>query len=227
MLNFRIFIGFDNREPIGYHVLSHSILENSSIPVTITPIKLENLKRFYKRKKTIKDSTDFSISRFLTPYLSNFKGYSLFVDCDFIIRADIIDLIKIIKKNPNKAVWCVKHKNYIPKEKVKFLNEKQLAYNKKNWSSFVIYNNKYCKKLTPAFIENANGLYLHQFRWTKDSLIGSLPKEWNVLIGEQKVPKNFKALHYTKGGPYFKKYRNCEQAKFWFLNKKEMEAGLE
>jgi uncharacterized protein YlzI (FlbEa/FlbD family) len=131
MLNFRIFIGFDNREPIGYHVLSHSILENSSIPVTITPIKLENLKRFYKRKKTIKDSTDFSISRFLTPYLSNFEGYSLFVDCDFIIRADIIDLIKIIKKNPNKAIWCVKHKNYIPKEKVKFLNEKQLPYDKK------------------------------------------------------------------------------------------------
>jgi hypothetical protein len=47
------------------------------------------------------------------------------------------------------------------------------------------------------------------------------------LIGEQEVPKNFKALHYTKGGPYFKKYRNCEQSKFWFLNKKEMEAGLE
>jgi hypothetical protein len=99
MLNFRIFIGFDNRESIGYHVLCHSILENSSIPVTITPIKLENLKRFYKRKKAIKDSTDFSISRFLTPYLSNFEGYSLFVDCDFIVRADIIDLIKIIKKN--------------------------------------------------------------------------------------------------------------------------------
>jgi len=44
---------------------------------------------------------------------------------------------------------------------------------------------------------------LHQFRWTKDHLIGSLPKEWNVLVGEQKIPKNFKSLHYTVGGPYF------------------------
>ena len=228
MLNFRIFIGFDNREPIGYHVLSHSILENSSIPVTITPIKLENLKKFYKRKKTIKDSTDFSISRFLTPYLSNFKGYSLFVDCDFIIRADIIDLIKIIKKNPNKAIWCVKHKNYIPKEKVKFLNEKQLPYDKKNWSSFVIYNNKKCKILTPKFIEKANGLYLHQFKWIKnDNMIGSLPSSWNVLVGEKIIKKNFKALHFTKGGPYFKQYRKCQGSKYWFNYYSKMLLGLE
>jgi len=226
MRPFKIFIGYDPREKIAFHVLSQSIIEHSSIPVSISPINLNNLKKFYKRKKRVKDSTEFSISRFLTPYLSDYKGYSLFVDCDFIIRDDVAKLLKIVKSDPKKALWCVKH-NYIPKNKIKFLNEEQLIYSKKNWSSFVIYNNKYCKKLTPAFIEKANGLYLHQFRWTKDSLIGALPKEWNVLIGEQKVPKNFKALHYTKGGPYFKKYRNCEQAKFWFLNKKEMEAGLE
>jgi hypothetical protein len=222
----KIFIGYDPREVIAFHVLSYSIIKNSSIPVEIVPIYLKNLRKFYKRKKRILDSTEFSISRFLVPYLSGFKGISLFVDCDFVFKGDIADLLKIVKSDPKRALWCVKH-NYIPKEKRKFLGEKQLVYNRKNWSSFVIYNNKYCRKLTPALVEKANGLYLHQFRWTKDSLIGALPKEWNVLIGEQKVPKNFKALHYTKGGPYFKKYRNCEQAKFWFLNKKEMEAGLE
>jgi lipopolysaccharide biosynthesis glycosyltransferase len=216
---FRIFIGYDKREKIAYHVLSQSIIENSSIPVTITPIKLENLKKFYKRKKGLKDSTEFSISRFLTPYLSNYIGYSLFLDCDFIVQGDIADLLKIIKNDPNKALWCVKH-NHQPKEKFKFLREKQLKYEKKNWSSFVIYNNKKCNKLTPKFISRANGLYLHQFNWTKDSLIGSLPKSWNILVGYDKIPKNFKALHYTKGGPYFKEYRNSAGSKYWHYYRK-------
>jgi hypothetical protein len=228
VIDFRIFIGFDKRESVAFHVLSQSILENSSIPVTITPIRLDNLKIFYNRKKQKKDSTEFSISRFLTPYLSNFKGYSLFVDCDFVFNEDIANLVNIIKKDPNKTVWCVKHKNYIPKEKIKFLKEKQIPYPRKNWSSFVIYNNKRCKILTPKFIEKANGLYLHQFQWIKsDNMIGSLPASWNILIGEQKLKKNFKALHYTKGGPYFKRYRNCEGSEHWFFYKNKALVGLQ
>ena len=211
----KIFIGYDNREKIAYHILSKSIIENSSIPVTITPIKLENLKKFYRRKKGLKDSTEFSISRFLTPYLSNYEGYSLFLDCDFIVKGDIAKLLTIIKKDKNKVLWCVKHKHN-PKETKKFLGEKQLKYNKKNWSSFVIYNNAKCKILKPSFVEKTNGLYLHQFKWTKDSLIGSLPNSWNILVGYQTIPKKFNALHYTKGGPYFKETRNCLGAKYWF-----------
>ena len=217
----KIFIGYDNREKIAFHVLSQSIIENSSIPVTITPIKLENLRKFYRRKKGKKDSTEFSISRFLTPYLSNYEGYSLFLDCDFIVRGDIADLLKIIKKSPSKTIWCVKHK-HIPSETKKFLGEKQLQYGRKNWSSFVIYNNKKCKRLTPKFITKANGLYLHQFRWLNDSDIASLPKEWNILCGYQKIPINFKALHFTKGGPYFKEYSNGPGAKHWFSYKKKI-----
>ena len=68
-----IFIGYDSREKIAFHVLSHSIISNSSIPVKITPINLKNLKKFYNRPKAKNHSTEFSISRFLTPYLSNFN----------------------------------------------------------------------------------------------------------------------------------------------------------
>lgn len=226
MKPFKIFIGYDPREKIAFHVLSQSIIENSSIPVSITPIYLKNLRKFYSRKKRIKDSTEFSISRFLAPYLSNYEGYSLFVDCDFIIREDVAKLLKIAKSNSKKVLWCVKH-NYVPKNKIKFLNEKQLLYSKKNWSSFVVYNNRKCKILTPRFIEKANGLYLHQFKWTKDSLIGALPRQWNVLVGEQKIPKDFKSLHFTVGGPYFKKYKKSSGSNFWFKYKKIMEQGLE
>ena len=213
-MTFKIFIGYDKREKIAYHVLSQSIIENSSIPVSITPIKLENLKKFYKRRKGLKDSTEFSISRFLTPYLSNYKGYSLFLDCDFIINGDIAKLLSIIKKDKNKVLWCVKHK-HSPKETKKFLGEKQLKYDKKNWSSFVIYNNKKCKILTPKFVSRASGLYLHQFRWTKDNLIGSIPRTWNILVGYDKIPKKFNALHYTSGGPYFREFESLESSKYW------------
>ena len=217
-MSLKIFIGYDSREKIAFHVLSQSIIENSSIPVVITPIKLENFRKFYKRKKGLKDSTEFSISRFLTPYLSNYEGYSLFLDCDFIVNGDIAKLVKIIGKSPNKTLWCVKH-NHNPYENKKFLGEKQLKYNRKNWSSFVIYNNKKCKILTPKFVEKANGLFLHQFKWTSDRSIGSLPSNWNVLVGYQKIPKYFNALHYTKGGPYFKEFKNSSGSKYWHFYK--------
>ena len=74
---FKIFIGYDSREKIAYHVLSHSIISNATIPVQITPINLKNLKRFYKRPKAKNHSTEFSISRFLAPYLSNYQGLLL------------------------------------------------------------------------------------------------------------------------------------------------------
>jgi len=218
----KIFIGFDSREKIAYHVLSQSIIANSSIPVNITPINLYNLKNFYNRPKVKKHSTEFSISRFLTPYLSDYKGYSLYLDCDFIVLEDVAKLLRHISKNSSKALWCVKHKEYVPKDKIKFLREKQIPYAKKNWSSFMVFNNAKCKILTPKLVAKANGLYLHQFKWIKEKSIGSLPKNWNILVGEQKFPTKINALHYTLGGPYFKKHSKCHGSKHWFKYKKQI-----
>ena len=218
----KIFIGYDSREKIAYHVLSQSIIDNSTIPVTITPINLKNIKQFYNRAKAKKHSTEFSISRFLTPYLSNYKGYSLFLDCDFIMLGNVANLLKLVSKDKNKVLWCVKHKEYIPKDKIKFLREKQIPYKKKNWSSFMLFNNAKCKILTPKLVSRAHGLYLHQFKWTKEKFIGSLPKNWNILVGEQTFPKKINALHYTLGGPYFKKHSKCEGSKFWFKYKSKI-----
>ena len=70
-------------------------------------------------------------------------------------------------------------------------------------------------------VSKVNGLYLHQFKWTKERLIGALPKNWNVLVGEQKIPKKINALHYTLGGPWFKKHLKSKGAKYWIKYKKE------
>ena len=220
-LKLKIYIGYDSREKIAFHVLSHSILSNSTIPVTITPINLNNLKRFYRRRRGKKDSTEFSISRFLTPYLSNYEGYSLYMDCDFVVLTDVAKLFRYLSKQPNKSLWCVKHK-YLPKDRSKFLKEKQFLYKKKNWSSFMLFNNKKCKRLTLRYVSKSHGLTLHQFKWTKDKLIGSLPKNWNILVGEQKIPKKINALHYTLGGPYFKGHSKCQGSNHWFKYKKQI-----
>ena len=111
----------------------------------------------------------------------------------------------------------VKH-NHVPKEKLKFLNNKQTNYERKNWSSLMLMNNNRCKMLTPEFINNATGLELHRFKWLNDWDIGSIPKKWNYLVDyDDDLNLNvISNLHFTEGGPYFENYRNCSYADIWF-----------
>ncbi len=70
----RIFIGFDARETVAWHVLSHSILARASQPVSLVPLALPNLGPLMTRERNSLQSTDFSFSRFLTPYLSGYEA---------------------------------------------------------------------------------------------------------------------------------------------------------
>lgn len=87
----RIFIGFDSKEIVAYHVLCQSIVEHSSAPVAFSPIVLNNLGGLFTRERNPLQSTEFSFSRFLVPYLSNYEGWSIFMDCDMLARADIVN----------------------------------------------------------------------------------------------------------------------------------------
>ena len=40
----KVFIGYDTKEKAAFTTLSHSIIQNSTKPVSITPIALSNLK---------------------------------------------------------------------------------------------------------------------------------------------------------------------------------------
>ena len=215
-----IFIGYDSNEKIAYHVLSESILRNSTEPVKITPIFLKNIKNFFNRERNQISSTEFSFSRFIVPYLMNYQGWGLFMDCDMLMKADIAELWKL--RDSKYAVQLCKHE-YSPKSNIKFLNQVQTVYEKKNWSSFMLINSEKCKKLTPEYVNSASGLELHQFKWLEnESLIGSLPLEWNWLVGEYSYKKDVKNIHYTKGGPYFKKSSNCDYASDWLDLYKDM-----
>jgi hypothetical protein len=216
----RIFIGFDERETVAWHVLTHSILARASMPVSFTPLALNNLKAVFTRQREALQSTDFSFSRFLTPYLSGYEGWSLFMDCDMLMRRDIAELWAL--RDERYAVMCVKH-DHQPKEAVKFLDQPQTPYNKKNWSSVMLFNNAKCRALTPEFVNTASGLQLHQFKWLgDDGLIGGIPATWNHLVGYSAEMPNAANVHYTLGGPYFDEYRECEHAQAWFASQQEM-----
>jgi hypothetical protein len=209
----RVFIGFDSKEVVAYHVLVQSILDHASIPVTFTPIALSTLSGVFRRERNQLQSTEFSFSRFLVPYLSGFEGWSLFCDCDMLFRADIAELWSL--RDESFSVLCCKH-DYQPKEDIKFLGQVQTKYEKKNWSSVMLFNNARCRALSAEYVNSATGLELHQFKWLgDDSLIGELPPRWNHLVGYSAPSRDVSLVHFTLGGPYFDEYRDCEFAPAW------------
>ena len=216
----RVFIGFDTREEVALHVLSRSIWERASLPVSITPIRLSQLGGVFTRKRDSLQSTEFSFSRFLTPWLCGYEGWALFTDCDMLVLDDIARLWAL--RDERYAVMCVKH-DHRPREDTKFLGEVQTRYQKKNWSSVMLFNCAKCTTLTTEYVNTASGLELHQFKWlADDDLIGEIPDAWNHLVGYQEPRDGMSLVHYTIGGPYFHEYAECEYASEWNRERDEM-----
>lgn len=212
--NARVFIGFDSKEVVAYHVFCQSILEKSSIPVEFLPISLTSLGGVFTRERNQLQSTEFSFSRFLVPYLSNYEGWTLFADCDMLMRSDIARLWAL--RDDRYAVMCVKH-DYTPKIETKFLGQTQTKYEKKNWSSVMLFNNARCRALTRDYVNTATGLQLHQFKWLEsEDLIGALPQSWNWLVNEYDYNEEADLVHFTDGGPYFEEYKTDDYADEWF-----------
>ena len=221
MKTLKIFIGYDPKEAVAFHVLSHSLLERSSKPISIVPINLRNLKNLYSRQHDQRQSNEFSFSRFLVPYLCNYEGFGVYMDCDMLALGDISTVLNDIDEN--HAVSVVKH-DYESKVKVKYLGNKQYSYPRKNWSSFIVWNCAHPSNNTvnPDFIGDADAATLHRFLWLKDEEIGDLSVRWNWLVGEYDNPtEDIKVLHWTLGGPYFDDYSNTEFSDEW---RKEFES---
>jgi lipopolysaccharide biosynthesis glycosyltransferase len=208
-----IFIGYDSKEIVAYHVLCQSIISNSSRPVRFMPINLSNIGHIFRRQRDILQSTEFSFSRFLVPYLSKYSRWSIFMDCDMLVRADIAELFAL--KDERYAVMVCKH-DYTPSTSIKFRGNVQTKYEKKNWSSLILFNNSKCASLSRDYVNTASGLELHQFKWlSSEEEIGALPLEWNWLVGEYPYNEGAKIIHFTLGGPYFNDYSTTDYADEW------------
>jgi hypothetical protein len=189
--------------------------------VSIAPLMQSQLKGLYRRSRGPTESTEFSLTRFLVPALSEFRGWSIFMDCDMLCRADIAELAREIERQPDKAVLVCQH-DYVPKTQRKFLGHVQTKYPRKNWSSLMLFNNARCRSLSADYVNSASGLELHRFAWIEGAAIGALPLEWNWLVGEYDYNAAAKIVHFTIGGPYFDAYRDCDYAQEWFAELESM-----
>ena len=220
----KIVVGFDQREAIAYHTFSQSVLEKSSLPVLFLPLSINTLKGY---KETHNDkSNDFVYSRFLTPYLHNFEGWAIFADGDMVCQSDIKELWDL--RDETKALQVVMH-DYKTKFNQKYLGNTNENYPRKNWSSLILWNCSHPKHkvLTPDFISNQTGKYLHRFSWLDDEDIGELPIDWNWLAIEYPDNPKAKIIHYTLGTPCFKDYRNTEMAVTWHEVQQKVNEGID
>lgn len=214
-----IFIGYDGRSPDAFRVCEASLRKHASRPIEVRRLDLEELRSsgLYQREHEMRDgrlwdvrssepmSTEFAITRFLVPYLAGYKDWALYIDCDFLWRADVAELFALASKP--YALMCVKHQ-YLAQLGEKMNGQINVAYPRKNWSSLMLFNCAHDgnRRLTPAVVNTWHRRELHAFQWLYDWQIGSLPFEWNWL---DLAPK---AVHFTAGTPDLAGYENTAYA---------------
>ncbi len=219
-----VFIGFDSREAVAYHVCAHSLIRHATQPVAISALALSNLSDYTETHGD--GSSQFIYSRFLVPHLMDYQGWAIFMDGDMLLRDDIADLWGL--RDENKAVMVVKH-DYQTRASSKYLGSSNQDYPRKNWSSVVLWNcaHPQNRTLTPSFIEHATGAQLHRFSWLADEQIGELPIEWNWLPDELGENPQAKLLHWTLGIPAFHEYAEAPMAEEWHREHTQMNHCLQ
>lgn len=180
----RVFIGYDPRQPLAYNVLQHSIISRASGPVSICPLVLSQLP--IKRRGL----TEFTYSRFLVPYLCDFKGKAVFMDADMVVTGDIAELLEISGMNAVSVM----------QEQAKF-----------EWASLMVFNCGACLRLTPEFIDDKNNK-LFDLEWAPS--LGKLPQEWNHCVGYME-PAEAKLYHFTQGLPCFFETQGLPENSIW------------
>jgi len=217
----RVFIGYDTREPEAFDVAAYSIKKYAP-EIGIQPLKLDELRRdgHYWREHDSLGSTEFTISRFLVPFLSDYSGFSLFIDCDMLSRCDIRNIMDV--DEPGHVVYCVQH-DYSPHSMTKMDGKQQHVYPRKNWSSVMLFDNDKCRTLSPETVNSETPMYLHRMLWANS--IGALDRRWNYLAGYYEGDDPY-LIHYTDGGPWFDEYRDCAFADLWINSFEELHKGV-
>ena len=196
----KIFIGYENEYPESFEVCAESIRRFNPNHEIIPLVKSELEEKGLYTREYQGESTDFAFTRFLVPFLSDYKGYALFCDGDFMWRCDPQEIEDYAKQsNYSPSVWVVKHPPFLTTPYKKMKGKANMSYPKKYWSSLMYFNNDKCFSLTSDLVNSWSGKDLHEFAWASE--IGDLPAEYNAMVNYYKFP-NAKAVHFTDGGPW-------------------------
>lgn len=187
---FRVFIGYDTRQPLAFTVCAHSILRHATRRVQIEPLMLDRLP-FSRR-----GLTDFTYSRWLVPWLCDYQGDALFIDPDTIAQGDLTALRQVA--DPRMAVSVVQ------------------GPTKFEWASLMYFQCSAgaCRSLTPEYVADT----AHQpatFAWCPPDRLGNLPPEWNYLVLYDQPNPQAKVIHYTAGIPCWPETARCDAAPRW------------
>lgn len=231
-----VWIGFDPRESDAFAVARQSLRRKTIEPYPVKGIILDDVRaaglytrptsrdregRLFDEISGFPMATEFAISRFLTPLLAKSlfgerATWALFMDSDVLIRRDLKELFDLA--DPRYAVMCVKH-NHVPTENHKMDGQAQLRYLRKNWSSVMLFNCQHPsnQKLNVDLVNTVPGRDLHAFTWLQDEEIGSLPTDWNFLVGHHdSAGANPGLVHFTEGVPSMPGYSEQPFADEWF-----------
>lgn len=217
MTTVRLFVGFDQKEALAYHVFCQSVIDHASVPVSFIPVHHGLLKGFDAKRD---GSNAFTFSRYLVPHLCGFNGWAIFADSDMVCDQDIKALWDLREAHTfDQAVCVVKHE-YQTRHPVKYVGTSMQCenadYPRKNWSSLILWNCGHFanKALSPEFVAQQTPQFLHRFEWLKDQQIGELPHDWNYLVSEY-APSSAALYHHTLGVPGIRHYADAYGSWQW------------
>ena len=204
------FLGYDQREAIGWHCFVSSLLRRTSAHVAIHRLDACGLPQ---------GSNEFTMSRFLVPYVMGFKDRAIFFDAaDMLCLGDVAELDALF--DDRFAVQVVKH-DYITMNTTKYIGTTMECpnrdYNRKNWASAMLVNcgHDAWRHCTPEYLATRKPIEMLTFEHMYDHHIGSLPNEWNRLVDEDQPLEGAKIAHWTAGIPAFPRYMNAPGADLW------------
>ena len=189
----RVFIGYDERQPVAFNVLQQSLLSRSSRPLSITPLVLETLP--IERRGL----TPFTFTRFLVPWLCRYEGWALFLDLDMLALGDIGEVFDAADES---------YAILVTKSSQRF-----------EWASGMLFNcaHRANRILDPDYVDDSQRCRApHLLDWLSEPLIGALPSEWNHTVGYDPPRPDAKLVHYTQGIPKHPEVGGCEYADEWF-----------
>jgi len=232
-----IYIGWDPREQVAFEVARHSLLRRMMTPIPVHKLSLADVQarglytRPTERHEHLIDvlskradydgsiSTEHAIARFCVPELAG-EGLALFMDGDVLVRDDITKLFDAL--DPSRAVHCVQHAHW-PKHHAKMDGQVQTRYERKNWSSVMVFNCDHpANRYLGDILNKLPGRDLHAFCWLADSEIGELDPMWNFLVGWSNPRIDPAIVHFTEGLPDMPGYENCAFADDWRIERQRM-----